>query len=158
MLRPFLLIGIGGSGGKTLRIVRHELQRRLDEHGWTGRFPAGWRFLHIDVPAVADGDEIDLPPQLPQADYAGLVTAGVNYRSIDAALVGGAGRTQVSDLIAGWRPNPCRGDGARRAGRRAVPRPGPDAHAWPTSSWPSAGSTTRCATSAGARSAPSCRT
>lgn len=106
MLRPFLLIGIGGSGGKTLRIVRHELQRRLDEHGWTGRFPAGWRFLHIDVPAVADGDEIDLPPQLPQADYAGLVTAGVNYRSIDAALVGGTGRTQVSDLIAGWRPNP----------------------------------------------------
>ncbi len=106
MLRPFLLIGIGGSGGKTLRIVRHELQRRLDEHGWKGEFPAGWRFLHIDVPTVADGDEIDLPDQLPQAEYAGLVTSGVNYRSIDAALVGGAGRTPVSDLLAGWRPNP----------------------------------------------------
>ncbi len=106
MLRPFLLIGIGGSGGKTLRIVRHELQRRLDEHGWTGQFPAGWRFLHIDVPTVADGDEIDLPAQLPQSEYAGLVTAGVNYRSIDAALVGGAGRTEVTDLIGGWRPTP----------------------------------------------------
>jgi hypothetical protein len=106
MLRPFLLIGIGGSGGKTLRIVRHELQRRLDEHGWKGRFPSGWRFLHIDVPSVADGDEVDLPAQLPQAEYAGLVTAGVNYRSIDAALIGGAGRTPVSDLIAGWRPEP----------------------------------------------------
>ncbi len=106
MLRPFLLIGIGGSGGKTLRIVRHELQRRLDEHGWKGKFPAGWRFLHIDVPSVADGDEPDLPAQLPQAEYAGLVTAGVNYRSIDAALVGGVGRTPVSDLIAGWRPEP----------------------------------------------------
>ena len=106
MLRPFLLIGIGGSGGKTLRIVRHELQRRLDEHGWTGRFPAGWRFLHIDVPSTADGDEPDLPAQLPLAEYAGLVTAGVNYRSIDAALIGGAGRTPVSDLVAGWRPEP----------------------------------------------------
>jgi SOS response regulatory protein OraA/RecX len=106
MLRPFLLIGIGGSGGKTLRITRHELQRRLDEHGWQGRFPHGWRFLHIDVPSTADGDEPDLPAQLPQAEYAGLVTAGVNYRSIDAALIGGAGRTPVSDLVAGWRPEP----------------------------------------------------
>ena len=65
MLRPFLLIGIGGSGGKTLRIVRHELERRLAEHGWEGGFPAGWRFLHIDVPSIADGDDPDLPAQLP---------------------------------------------------------------------------------------------
>jgi hypothetical protein len=104
MLRPFLLIGVGGSGGKTLRIVRHELTRRLAEHGWTGPFPAGWRFLHIDVPSVADGDDPDLPPQLPRKEYAGLVTAGVNYRSIDAALAG-HGRTTEGDAIAGWRPN-----------------------------------------------------
>jgi hypothetical protein len=106
MLRPFLLIGIGGSGGKTLRIVRHELQRRLAEHGWDPtEFPAGWRFLHIDVPSVADGDDSDLPAQLPQAEYVGLVSSGVNYRNIDAALAG-AGRSQVGDWIAGWRPDP----------------------------------------------------
>ena len=104
MLRPFLLIGVGGSGGKTLRIVRHELQRRLVEHGWEGSFPAGWRFLHIDVPSVADGDDPDLPPQLPRAEYAGLVTTGVNYRNIDSALAG-VGRTEVGDWIAGWRPD-----------------------------------------------------
>lgn len=103
MLRPFLLIGIGGSGGKTLRIVRHELERRLAEHGWEGKFPSGWRFLHIDVPSVADGDDPDLPAQLPHAEYAGLVTAGVNYRNIDAALAG-HGRSQAGDWIAGWRP------------------------------------------------------
>ena len=103
MLRPFLMIGIGGSGGKTLRIVRHELERRLAEHGWEGKFPAGWRFLHIDVPSVADGDDPDLPAQLPRAEYAGLVSAGVNYRNIDAALAG-TGRTEVGDWIAGWRP------------------------------------------------------
>jgi hypothetical protein len=39
MLRPFLLIGVGGSGGKTLRIVRDELQRRLNQSGWTDDFP-----------------------------------------------------------------------------------------------------------------------
>jgi hypothetical protein len=105
MLRPFLMIGIGGSGGKTLRIVRHELERRLTEHGWEGKFPAGWRFLHIDVPSVADGDDPDLPPQLPRSQYAGLVSSGVNYRNIDAALAG-TGRTETGDWIAGWRPDP----------------------------------------------------
>jgi hypothetical protein len=105
MLRPFLLIGIGGSGGKTLRIVRHELERRLAEYGWEGKFPAGWRFLHIDVPSVADGDDPDLPAQLPRAEYAGLVTTGVSYRNIDMALAG-AGRSQVGDWIAAWRPDP----------------------------------------------------
>jgi hypothetical protein len=105
MLRPFLLIGIGGSGGKTLRIVRHELERRLLELGWEEPFPAGWRFLHIDVPSVPDGDDRDLPGQLPLAEYAGLVTSGVTYRHIDAALAG-TGRTEVADSIAGWRPDP----------------------------------------------------
>ena len=92
MLRPFLLIGVGGSGGKTLRVVRHELERRLRDVGWEGDFPSGWQFLHVDVPSVADGDDPDLPPQLSHAEYAGLVTAGVNYRNIDAALAG-SGRT-----------------------------------------------------------------
>lgn len=103
MLRPFLMIGVGGSGGKTLRIVHHELERMLSEIGWAGGFPAGWQFLHIDVPSVADGDDSDLPPQLVNAEYAGLVTAGINYRNIDAALAG-TGRTDAGDAIAGWRP------------------------------------------------------
>ena len=105
MLRPFLMIGVGGSGGKTLRIVRHELERRLGEIGWSEAMPAGWQFLQVDVPSVADGDDPDLPPQLSHAEYAGLVTAGVNYRIIDAALAG-AGRTREGDAIAGWRPLP----------------------------------------------------
>ena len=105
MLRPFLMIGVGGSGGKTLRIVHHELERLLREIGWNEDFPSGWQFLHVDVPSIADGDEPDLPPQLSHADYAGLVTAGVNYRNIDAALAG-AGRSEAGDAIAGWRPIP----------------------------------------------------
>ncbi len=106
MLRPFLLIGVGGSGGKTLRIVHHELERVLREIGWDDAFPAAWQFLHVDVPSVADGDDPDLPPQLQHAEYAGLVTAGVNYRNIDMALAGGADRTEAGDAIAGWRPIP----------------------------------------------------
>ncbi len=105
MLRPFMMIGVGGSGGKTLRIVHHELERRLREIGWEGDFPAAWQFLHIDVPSVADGDDPDLPPQLANSEYAGLVTAGVNYRNIDSALAGGSGRSDAGDAIAGWRPS-----------------------------------------------------
>lgn len=99
------MIGVGGSGGKTLRIVHHELERRLSEVGWEGRFPAAWQFLHIDVPSVADGDDVDLPKQLSHAEYAGLVTAGVSYKNIDAALAG-TSRTPEGDSIAGWRPIP----------------------------------------------------
>ncbi|MBF4765002.1 hypothetical protein ISU07_17865 [Nocardioides islandensis] len=105
MLRPFLLIGVGGSGGKTLRIVHHELERLLGEIGWDEPFPAGWQFLHVDVPSVADGNDPDLPAQLQQGEYAGLVTAGINYRTIDTALAG-TGRTREGDSIAGWRPLP----------------------------------------------------
>ena len=67
MLRPFLLIGVGGSGGKTLRVVREDLARRLQQAGWTGDLPRAWQFVHIDVPTVADGSDPDLPGNCPTA-------------------------------------------------------------------------------------------
>ena len=45
MLRPFLMIGVGGSGGKTLRVVRDELLRRMEQLGWEGDLPAAWQLL-----------------------------------------------------------------------------------------------------------------
>ncbi|MBD9697904.1 hypothetical protein IGS67_00105 [Flavimobilis sp. GY10621] len=105
MLQPFLLIGVGGSGGKTLRVVRADLQRRLAQAGWTGDLPRAWQFLHIDVPTVADGDEADLPPQLPAGQYQGLVAEGLDYRTIDSALAG-AGMTNMTQLLTGYRPDP----------------------------------------------------
>ena len=72
MLAPFLFVGLGGSGGKTLRTIRHELERSLHDSGWGGDFPKAWQFLHIDVPVVADGNDPDLPPQLPPTQYVSL--------------------------------------------------------------------------------------
>ena len=44
MLRPFLLVGIGGSGGKTLRALRVALERRLVEiPDWDGGWPDAWQ-------------------------------------------------------------------------------------------------------------------
>jgi hypothetical protein len=102
MLRPFLYVGLGGSGGKTLRTLREDLLERLREVGWSGDFPSVWQFIHIDVPTDPDGDDPDLPPQLPGADYLGLVKKRVTYRVVDQALT----RVIPRDIRAGWRPDP----------------------------------------------------
>ncbi len=80
MLSPFLLIGVGGSGGKTLRTARADLERQLNDVGWTESFPDAWQFVHIDVPTKPDGMDPGLPGALPAGSYQGLVAAGVNYK------------------------------------------------------------------------------
>src|SRR4051812_6816989 len=107
MLRPFLLIGVGGSGGKTLRVVRDDLRRRLQQSGWTGDLPQAWQFIHIDVPTVADGNDPDLPEQLPVRDYQGLVANGVDYATIDASMTQRSG-SHLTAALGGWLPNPNR--------------------------------------------------
>ena len=108
MLRPFLLIGIGGSGGKTLRVVREDLEWRLRESGWPANepFPQAWQFLHIDVASYPDGDEPDLPPQLPVEDFLGLVNSGLNYGVLDQALMQNLSGVRQLDSLGGWRPDP----------------------------------------------------
>lgn len=126
MLRPFLIVGVGGSGGKTLRVIRKDLEDRLVKAGYTKGFPSGWQLLHIDVPTLADGNDPDLPAQLPVSDYQGMVGTGVDYRTIDTALVQKGGRHEV-DALGGWRPNPdkvnipaARGAGQYRALGRII--------------------------------------
>lgn len=104
MLRPFLLVGVGGSGGKTLRVVREDLERRLQQAGWTRGIPDAWQFLHIDVPTTADGNEADLPAQLPEREYKGLIGSGIDYRTVDDSLLQTAG-THARDALGGWRPD-----------------------------------------------------
>jgi hypothetical protein len=105
MLRRFLLIGVGGSGGKTLRYLRRDLLDRLDEAGWTEGIPTGWQFLSIDVPATPDGNDGRIPPQLPDGSYVGLGRSGLNYGVLDNALLGSANERMLEECV-GWRPNP----------------------------------------------------
>src|SRR4051794_30034400 len=109
MLRPFLFIGVGGSGGKTLWTIKSDLEQRLIEADYEGRWPSCWQLLHIDVPTTADGTDADLPSQLEEKDYIGMVQRGVNYRAIDNALTS-AGRADERVLrnLLGWRPEPQR--------------------------------------------------
>ena len=67
MLRPFLLVGVGGSGGKTLRAIRQGLKAKLQQEGWDEGIPEAWQFLHVDSPSSQDGLEFPAP-LLPRED------------------------------------------------------------------------------------------
>ncbi|MFT4220524.1 MAG: tubulin-like doman-containing protein [Microbacterium sp.] len=81
MLRPFLLIGVGGSGGKTLRGIEYQLQLKLQQVGWKSGIPSAWQFLHIDTPTAQDGVDYAIP-FLPPQEYRGLVSTGATYDTV----------------------------------------------------------------------------
>ncbi|MCC6375796.1 MAG: hypothetical protein IT191_02120 [Microbacteriaceae bacterium] len=88
MLRPFLVIGVGGSGGKTLRALRHAIMLRLEQVGWTRGMPSAWQMLHFDTPVVQDGSEFPMP-MLPPSNYKALVAQGGNYENVHESIVFG---------------------------------------------------------------------
>lgn len=97
MFRPFLVVGIGGSGGKTVRAARQALQFKLDQQGWDGEWPEAWQFLHIDSPTTPDGLEFPAP-LLPQEDYLSLVPNGVGYKVIHDKVIQGLGAKLALDV------------------------------------------------------------
>jgi Tubulin like len=121
----FLVIGVGGSGGKTLRYLWRELSLRLAETKWEGGIPDAWRFIHVDLPPEPDVIEGDVPASIENAEfsYLGLGLIGRRYRDYDRDLVA---RGDL-DPITGWRPDPdaqipppYRGASQRRAVGRIV--------------------------------------
>jgi hypothetical protein len=107
MLQPFLFVGVGGSGGKTLRVLREELQHQLAGLPWERPLTVAWQFVQIDVPYRPDGDEPDLPAQLPAESYLGLVGRNIDYKVIDRSLLQSASTdSRLAEALVGWRPNP----------------------------------------------------
>lgn len=81
MLQPFLVVGVGGSGGKTVRALRHTINLTLRRVGWEDGMPDAWQFLHYDSPQAQDGQSFSAP-FLPREDYLSLVPGGVDYSGI----------------------------------------------------------------------------
>lgn len=79
-MRPFLVIGLGGSGGKTIRYLKQGLLEWLAEIGWTGGLPQGWQFIHIDTPDTQDSPILPGSPDLlPPNEYFTLHRDGVSF-------------------------------------------------------------------------------
>jgi hypothetical protein len=104
MLSPFIIIGVGGSGGKTLRAIRYELELRLQAAGWDGTFPEAWQFLHFDTPVKQDGAEYPAP-FLPAESYRGLVAASATYSTVAASITAKANKASL-DHVARQLPDP----------------------------------------------------
>ena len=104
MYNRFLFIGLGGSGGKTLRFLKDQIQRWMKAHGIDGDIPSGWQFLHIDCPPQPDGNEInDRVPHLAGDEYLGLVQAGVELDGVQAGLDAASDRRSE---LRSWRVEP----------------------------------------------------
>lgn len=102
MYRKVLLIGLGGSGGKTLRFLKRDLVEWLESKGWKDGIPTGWQFLHIDSPTTADGLEAGGAP-LESSEYVGLVSKGTTLDPLVQKLDGVPG--SLAEMT-GWRVEP----------------------------------------------------
>lgn len=104
MYRRILFIGLGGSGGKTLRYVIQDLRGWLNQIGWPSDqpMPQGFQFLHIDTPTVEDGREIKIDNSLDENEYVGLIGANVTLTSV----VHGVDNSPDYIDTAGWRVDP----------------------------------------------------
>ncbi|MDR2378783.1 MAG: tubulin-like doman-containing protein, partial [Bifidobacteriaceae bacterium] len=85
-LTPFVFIGVGGSGGKTLGVIRQTLKNQLGRIGWDGGIPRGWQFIHVDVPADSDARSEDLLDAVPRTDYAALTDRQSTYANYAVSL------------------------------------------------------------------------
>ncbi len=82
-MRSFLVIGLGGSGGKTIRYLKQSLNEWLNEIGWPTGLPQGWQFLHIDTPSTQESPILPGRPELlPPIEYMSLHRDGVPFGTV----------------------------------------------------------------------------
>lgn len=104
MYSKFLFVGLGGSGGKTLRFLKREILSWMREHDAGAQIPRAWQFLHIDTPSVADGDEInDLADRLSADEYLGLIEPGMEFKALQNML---DGNKALRSELRTWRVAP----------------------------------------------------
>ncbi len=104
MYSKFLFLGLGGSGGKTLRFLKRDLSRWLERNGASPEIPKGWKFLHIDTPTNPDGDELnDVVPQIGINEYLGLINPGIDMGAVQNNL---DSRSDLMTELMSWRVSP----------------------------------------------------
>lgn len=101
MLRPLLLIGLGGSGGKTLRAIKQVLQQNLEAAGYSGGIPAAWQFLQIDT-TYTQGDSGFPTPMLAAQEFYSIVPHGIHSDDLLSAIENATPQDKRQSILAGW--------------------------------------------------------
>lgn len=125
-MRPFLVVGCGGSGGVTLQFLMDQLAGDLAQRR-VGSLPAAWQFVHIDVPISPDGTGPGLPPPVDKQGgrYVALGPQAASYQAIAANVTEQLIAAKCYGQLATWLAHPQRTpvDIAEGAGQmRAVGR------------------------------------
>jgi hypothetical protein len=104
-MRKFLVVGCGGSGGSTLAFMMDQLKSELGAHG-VANIPAGWQFVHVDVPVAPDTQIPGVGNVFQQGgSYIGTGPLGGSYSVLDNALSHQMlGKTKSLEQIATWAP------------------------------------------------------
>jgi hypothetical protein len=102
-MKKLLVVGCGGSGGATLAYMMDQLRSDLAAYG-VDRLPAGWQFVHLDVPVGPSS----VPGVGNVREQGGVYLAtgpeSDSYRVLDNAMSQRLGAEKALDTIATWAP------------------------------------------------------
>ena len=99
MLKPLLIIGLGGSGGKTIRSMKQALTRKLESVRYEDGLPAAWQFLQIDT--TIDG--VSFPaPMLPADEVHVVVPSGAGFAQVLASITSRGTNSDQHGMLTGW--------------------------------------------------------
>ena len=99
MLRPLLVIGVGGSGGKTVRSMIQAFERKFVSARYEGGIPKAWQFLQIDT--TYDGNEFPAP-MLDTNSFHQVLAPGDGFYEVLRSI---SSRGDVADqqkMLSGW--------------------------------------------------------
>lgn len=102
-MKRFLIVGCGGSGGATLAYMMDQLRSDLAAHG-IDRLPAGWQFVHLDVPTSPSPVDGVGTVRDQGGVYVGTGPESDSYKVLDNALSQRLAANQALDTIATWAP------------------------------------------------------
>jgi len=87
MLRKTLVVGVGGTGGKTVRVLYQSLLRQLRASGWDKpELPECWQLLWIDTLNPQRPDHFPAP-LMPESNYFSIVPGrNTGWQQIDSGM------------------------------------------------------------------------
>lgn len=102
-MKRLLIVGCGGSGGAALAYMMDQLRSDLASHG-ISKLPAGWQFVHLDVP-VSPSKVSGVGSVRDQGGvYVGTGPESDSYQVLDNAMSQRLAGNQALDALATWAP------------------------------------------------------